>query len=506
MKIINAILSLLLCVGAASGQSYMLGGSKEPDAVAVGDLPADGYASTYVNVAGDTMTGNLALPATTGNLSGGTIDLTPADGQGRAIDVISADADDNIIQTRSSANNNVCHFTTKNAADTVASNCFTGTNAYLGVGGGNVGIGTSSPEETLQIGSGSDANIYFKIKTDSRAWKIGLGQVGGDDSFIIQDATASATRLRIDTSGGFGIGTTAPGGEGYVVIKATSATDTLPILLLEDSSGNNYFKFYEAGAVSFGNLGTGNLLSNGPGRMELSSDGSGSNAASIAIISDIAMAAGAEANGFQFAGRNSDTGPAYSIWGKVTGGKENGTDTNTLGYIDFYTNGGSLNRKMRLDSSGNLGIGTSIPATLLDVAGAVQFGSGATKSTFSATGSLTLASGANFTNTSSVTANAFFGNGSALTGVPTLGTNNTWTGTNNFVITMATAAATTAANTVTCPGTLKALTGWCRCTGSTAWSAFLGGPAVDAGTAALGNTWTCDATDATMSCATFVLC
>ncbi len=47
-----------------------------------------------------------------------------------------------------------------------------------------------------------------------------------------------------------------------------------------------------------------------------------------------------------------------------------------------------------IESDGRTGIGTTSPATVLDVNGASQFGSGATKSTFSATGDLTLDVGA----------------------------------------------------------------------------------------------------------------
>ena len=72
------------------------------------------------------------------------------------------------------------------------------------------------------------------------------------------------------------------------------------------------------------------------------------------------------------------------------------------------------------------GFGTTSPMTPLDVSGAAQFGSGATKSTFAATGALTLAdssaltlSGANgnFVSASSVTGGSFYGDGSNLTGI-----------------------------------------------------------------------------------------
>lgn len=75
---------------------------------------------------------------------------------------------------------------------------------------GSVGIGTMAPWQKLQLGGGSDANIYMDFVTDSRRWHMGVSQSGGDDKFVIQDYTAEATRFLIDTAGYVGIGTASP--------------------------------------------------------------------------------------------------------------------------------------------------------------------------------------------------------------------------------------------------------------------------------------------------------
>lgn len=59
----------------------------------------------------------------------------------------------------------------------------------------------------------------------------------------------------------------------------------------------------------------------------------------------------------------------------------------------WQNNSGSSNR-MTLTDGGNLGVGNAALATKFDVEGNAQFGSGVTKSTFSTTGALTMASGA----------------------------------------------------------------------------------------------------------------
>ena len=93
-------------------------------------------------------------------------------------------------------------------------------------------------------------------------------------------------------------------------------------------------------------------------------------------------------------------------------------------YVSFQNAAGST--VAVVNSTGAVGIGTTIPATLLDVNGSAQFGSTA-KSTFSTAGALTLApgaalnlSGANgyITSASSVNASAFFGDGSHLSNLP----------------------------------------------------------------------------------------
>lgn len=72
-----------------------------------------------------------------------------------------------------------------------------------------------------------------------------------------------------------------------------------------------------------------------------------------------------------------------------------------------------------------VGISTITPATTLDVAGAAQFGQGATKSTFTVAGALVIASGSSITlsgttgslvSVASITAGAFYGDISHLTG------------------------------------------------------------------------------------------
>ncbi|MDO8564402.1 MAG: hypothetical protein Q7R88_00205, partial [bacterium] len=283
----------------------------------------------------------------------------------------------------------------------------TGTNEHLALmpnGTGNVGVGTTSPEAKLHVlsvgangqiavfeDSVADSNPSISIKNDAHDYL--LQTVGvRSDNFEIWDETLSATRLAITTAGNVGIGTTSPAsllsvhGNSYVsgtgffggaitatstlAIQSTTATSTFSTggltvgtsqFVVQQTSGNvgigttspsRYLSVTDDGTYSAYFSGRVGIGTRSPNRLlELASEG--------------------------FAGvRYTDTTSGGSSW-------EAGTREHFAGdfAIRDVTN---LATRLLIDSSGNVGLGTTTPYTGLTIYRAAATAAGSPQLTFSA--------------------------------------------------------------------------------------------------------------------------
>jgi hypothetical protein len=215
---------------------------------------------------------------------------------------------------------------------------------------GNVGIGTSSPVGKLDVvsvaqdqvsvrsnnstagasilvssGDGTTSNNYSYIQyqnkqTSQQNWKVGTF---GSSAFSFYDATASAERMRIDSSGNVGIGTSSPSTYGRFVVSG---------------SGNS-------GVGTF--IGNASLTGSAPtyqGSIRLLDNPTSSTAAS---------------GGIEF---------LTSTFGSGYGFKIASVDSSGVS-LTFATrqNSASWTEAMRIDNAGNVGIGTSSPTAILHV-------------------------------------------------------------------------------------------------------------------------------------------
>ena len=219
---------------------------------------------------------------------------------------------------------------------------------------GNVGIGTSSPNATLAFGGSSDVafntslgstGTYGQIKAfntlapSNPATNIrfirDVASIGNDGAICFD--TVNTERMRIDSSGNVGIGTSSPTG----VLTSYKSTDGDPVL--------GHFYNDNAGTATEATVYVTN-----------------SSTVSHGLFLQTTGTAFTTNGGFVQDGSVIGSGSGAS------GGLSIMTRANAP--MRFYTNG-HTNERMRIDSSGNVGISTTSPGTKLHIVAGSSGGS-----------------------------------------------------------------------------------------------------------------------------------
>ena len=239
---------------------------------------------------------------------------------------------------------------------------------------GSVGIGTDSPSSNLHVQVGNSQTATLNLNNsdgNGTLSQINLGYTADPDHGNIKytgnitfSNAGNTERMRIDTNGNVGIGTTNPIGKLAVVgdnadIFLQQSNGTISAQVVSDASGNgkvtannsvgNPICHLDSNGVSYINGGDVGIGTTGPiNDLHIHSATTG--------VGPILQLSNDTGDCRLFFGTDSTTGSANAA-GQI---RYNVASD----YMSFYSN---LNERMRIDSSGDVGIGTTTPANKLHI-------------------------------------------------------------------------------------------------------------------------------------------
>jgi len=228
---------------------------------------------------------------------------------------------------------------------------------------GNLGIGTSGPVAKLDVVGGNGDGIQYRTSTRS----IGIGQISSQASLFWGSSTdltffAGSELARLTSGGNLGLGTTSPTNTAGFSRQLQISGTTAALTLTSSTGGSNY----SLGAGSAGDFGLWNNTTSSYRWYVDSSGNVGVGTSSPAGYGKFTVF------GTGYIGHFNSTSGSVGI-----GFYENGTGRfyiKTLNGSDglAFIDGDGTTEHMRINASGNVGIGTTSPGSRLSVNGTIE--------------------------------------------------------------------------------------------------------------------------------------
>jgi hypothetical protein len=263
--------------------------------------------------------------------------------------------------------------------------------------GGNVGIGTTSPSDSLHIRTATvNANIASVVQNGTRQYRFGIR---GDtaNSFAIQDDTAPAIRLVINTAGNIGIGTTSPASRLHLANSSTAAN----IIFEAGSTADNNPLNSGWAAINFNGYYDGNerRINTSKNRwrlvceqrttedkmfLETFNGGATTNLMTFTTAGNVGIGTQSPNSSLTILKNGGTSGTSLlemvsnDTWGQGISFRNTSTNGKEYQIYNYGTNGlspgnlvflGPTDSIMTLSSNNNVGIGTLTPGYRLDVNG-----------------------------------------------------------------------------------------------------------------------------------------